>query len=134
MLWVFLFKLWVFYRTQTVFTVVCLQVYYRESQNKYFFEEIWDPPQTLRQLVGSTFNIEGQWSSSYIYVLIRYSYMIHIIVCVDENCQAAILFLAICPGFSNGSQGRNWNFTMKPVYLLLVIFEGTMPMLRLYIT
>ena len=44
-----------------------------------------------------------------------------------------LLFLAIYPEFSEKSQGRNWNFSMKPVYLLLVIFEGTMPMLGLYI-
>ena len=45
-----------------------------------------------------------------------------------------LLFLVIYPEFSESSQGRNWNFSMEPVYLLLVIFEGTMPMFGLYIT
>ena len=45
-----------------------------------------------------------------------------------------LLFPAIYPDFRASSQGRNWNFSMKAVYLLLVIFGGTMPMFGLYIT
>ena len=48
----------VFKRPQTIFTVVCLQVYYRAGQN-IFFEEISDQPLGFHKLAGSTFNIEN---------------------------------------------------------------------------
>ena len=33
-----------------------------------------------------------------------------------------LLFLAIFPDFSESNQGRNWNFSMKLVYLLLLSY------------
>ena len=43
-----------------------------------------------------------------------------------------LLFLIIWLDFSESSQGRNWNSSVKPVYLLLVIFECAMPMFGLF--
>ena len=58
----------------------------------------------------------------------------HIQYCALMKAVKLLLFLAIYLDFSESIQGRNWNFSMKPGFLLLVIFEGTMPMFGLYIT
>ena len=133
MLWMFVFNICVFKRTQTVFTVACLQVYFREGQKiKYFFEDIWgQPPPAPCRTVGSTFNTEEQWSPSYINVFIRFW---HTVLFELIRTVKQLLFLVIFPDFRESSQGRNQNFSMKPVYLLLLIFEGTITMFGLYIT
>ena len=82
--------------------------YYRDGQNKYFW--------------GSTFDIEKNDPlaisvSQCSYSLIRFSY-----TALFELMKTVklLLFLAICPDFSESSHSRNWNFSMKPVYLLLL--------------
>ena len=77
---------------------------------------------------GSTFNKDPLPIS--FNLLARFSYTVLFALMKTVKL---LLFLAIYPEFSEKSQGRNWNFSMKPVYLLLVMFEGTMPMLGLYI-
>ena len=45
-----------------------------------------------------------------------------------------LLFLAVYPDFSESSQGRNWNFSIKLAYSMLIISEVTMPIFGLCIT
>ena len=110
---IFLFKVWVFKRPQTIFTVVCLQVYCREGQNKYFLR--------------LNFYHRKQWSPNYINQSMflsgfhRYSY-----TALFELMKTVklLLFVAICADFSESSQVRNWNFSMKPIYFLPLSYHG----------
>ena len=124
------------FRAQTVFTVACLQVYYREGQNKYF---LWKFETSYQYFVNfqvllltytqrRTMIPQPQLSFN---VLIRFSYTVLFALVKTSKL---LLLLAICSDFSESSQGRNWNFSIKPVYLLLSTSEGTIPMLSLYIT
>ena len=94
-----------------------------------FFEEIWDQRFVNCKLVGSTFNNDPLAISFNLYIRFSYTVLFALMKTVK-----LLLFLGIYPEFSGSNRGRNWNFSMKPVYLLLVIYEGTMVMLDLHIT
>ena len=57
----------------------------------------------LRKLVGSTFDVDGQRSPSYINVLIRFSYTALFALIKSVKL---LLSLAICPDFRESSSGR----------------------------
>ena len=52
-------------------------------------------------------------------VLVRFSYTVLFELMKTIKL---LLFPAICPDLSETSRGRNWNFSMKPVYLLLLSY------------
>ena len=57
----------------------------------------------LRKLVGSTFDVDGQRSPSYINVLIRFSTTALFALLKSVKL---LLSLAICPDFRESSSGR----------------------------
>ena len=121
MLWIFLFNVWIFMRTQDCF-YSCLSsgLLWRGSKS-FFCDEISDQPLALHKLVASTFNIERQWSPNYINVLFRISYTVLFQLMKTVKL---LLFLAFCPDCSESSQDRNWNFSMKPFYFLLLSYDS----------
>ena len=71
----------------------------------------------LRKLVGSKYR--KQSSPSYINVLLRFSYTVLFELMKTVKL---LLFLPICPDFSDSSQGRNWNFQWNQFIWLFAAF------------